>query len=68
VEKARRLAGETDKTYVLTNNHFEGQALANALEFSAALHGELVLAPTELVARYPQLETSTRAVGQAELF
>lgn len=68
VKKARRLAGETDKTYVLTNNHFEGQALANALELSAALQGEAVLAPAELVARYPQLEANTRTVGQRELF
>ena len=30
--------------------------------------GESVLAPAEWVARNPQLETSTRAVGQAELF
>lgn len=68
VKKAWRIAGATDTTLVLTNNHFEGQALANAIEISAALKGGVVPAPAELVARYPQLETCTRAVGQLGLF
>ena len=66
--RAKRLAGEHDETFVITNNHFEGKALANALELLASLTGERVSAPRRLVERYPQLQEHTRPEGQAELF
>lgn len=66
--KARRLAGVTDETYVVTNNHFEGKALANALDLRALLEEGPVAAPAELVARYPYLADHTHAEGQLGLF
>jgi uncharacterized protein YecE (DUF72 family) len=71
--RARRIAGEHDQTFVVTNNHFEGKAVANALEIMAELRGALVDGPAELVRAYPRLERSVRAVdapggGQGELF
>ncbi len=68
VEKAQRLAREHDETYVITNNHFEGQAVANALEIRARLAGAPVAAPATLVARYPHLDGCTRVSGQQSLF
>jgi uncharacterized protein YecE (DUF72 family) len=66
--RARRLAGGRDETYVVTNNHFAGKALANALELSAALRGARVPAPAELVAAFPRLRATTRVEGQQGLF
>ena len=53
---------------MITNNHFGGQALANALELRALLSGERVAAPTDLVRSFPHLERTTRRDGQQELF
>jgi uncharacterized protein YecE (DUF72 family) len=72
--RARRISGEHDETFVVTNNHFEGKAVANALEIMAELRGAMVDGPAELVRAYPRLERSVRAVehplpgGQGELF
>ena len=67
-ERSQRIAAEHDETYVVTNNHFSGKAVVNALELIAKLRGHAVPAPTELVHAYPQLQTSTRHSGQQELF
>lgn len=68
VRTARRLAEGKDETYVVTNNHFSGKAMANALEILASLSGEPSLAPSQLVAAYPQLVPKTRVEGQGDLF
>lgn len=68
VERSRRLAGGRDETYVITNNHFGGQALANAIEIRAALRGEPVPAPAELVHSFPRLARVARSEGQQQLF
>ncbi len=67
----RQLAGGTDETYVITNNHFSGQAVANALELRALLDeggSTAPLAPAELVERFPRLREVTRTDGQTSLF
>lgn len=66
--KARRLAGERDETYVITNNHFSGKAVANALEIKARIEDAAVPAPVELVRAFPRLARRTRPEGQRELF
>ena len=66
--KARSIALESDETYVVTNNHFEGQAVANAIELRALLAGAPVEAPPELVERYPRLAACTLRTGQGKLF
>ncbi len=65
---ARRLAQGHDETYVITNNHFSGKAVANALELSAELGDERPFAPPELVRAYPRLTNVTRPLGQGSLF
>lgn len=66
--RAKELAADGRPTYVITNNHFEGKAVANAMELVAALNGRLASAPERLRRRYPQLARSTRPEGQQELF
>ncbi len=67
VRLARRLAQGRDETLVITNNHFAGKAVANALEILAGL-GRAPRAPAELVAAYPRLARAVRAEGQPPLF
>ena len=67
-DKARRIAGESEDLYVITNNHFEGQAVANALELIHLLHEREPLAPVELVEAFPHLADIARVEGQRDLF
>ncbi len=66
--KAERIAGVHDETAVVTNNHFSGQAVANALELRHLLRGEPVPAPPEIVESFPRLRASVRIDGQQPLF
>ena len=68
VQRARRLASGTDETFVITNNHFSGKAVANALEIMAGVNGSPPLAPTQLIAAFPRLAESVRPDGQTTLF
>ncbi|HEX7901775.1 MAG TPA: DUF72 domain-containing protein [Planctomycetota bacterium] len=46
--------GEADSVFVITNNHFQGKAVANALQLAKALGKELEI-PAPLRAAYPEL-------------
>ena len=54
-ERIRRLSAGGD-TFVVANNHFEGKAVVNALQFIHMLTGAKVKVPEPLRRRYPQLE------------
>jgi uncharacterized protein YecE (DUF72 family) len=56
--RIKQVARQTHETYVITNNHFRGQAVVNALEIKAALMEERVPAPEPLFQHYPRLEES----------
>lgn len=66
--KAERIASEHDETAIVTNNHFSGQAVANALDLMALLQRAPVLAPVEIVESFPHLRARTRIEGQQPLF
>jgi uncharacterized protein YecE (DUF72 family) len=68
VRTTRRIASGRDETFVITNNHFSGKAVANALELLAALSGGPPLAPAELVRAFPRLGPVVRVEGQGSLF
>lgn len=68
VRVARRIASGADETFVVTNNHFSGKAVVNALEILAALREEKPAAPPELVKAYPRLAPRVRMQGQRDLF
>jgi uncharacterized protein YecE (DUF72 family) len=55
VRRIRTVRGKTVSTYVVTNNHFRGQAPANALEIMARIAGRSVPIPPPLAATYPDL-------------
>jgi uncharacterized protein YecE (DUF72 family) len=64
----KRLAAGADETFVITNNHFSGKAVANALELLAQLADGPVLGPAELLDAFPRLATSVRPDGEPTLF
>jgi uncharacterized protein YecE (DUF72 family) len=53
-ERITQIGAQTDKTFVVANNHFKGQAAVNALELKNMLSGERVKAPKPLVEHYSE--------------
>jgi uncharacterized protein YecE (DUF72 family) len=49
------IAGKAQKTFVVTNNHFEGQAAVNALQLKSMLSGGTIKVPGPLRSRYWEL-------------
>jgi uncharacterized protein YecE (DUF72 family) len=69
ITRIKEVAKQTRESYVITNNHFLGKAVVNALEIKSILAGKKVPAPLPLFEKYPQLETVTVAEevgGQAK--
>jgi len=56
LDRVRAVEHATTDTYVVTNNHFLGKAVVNALEISSILRGEPVPVPPPLIAHYPELQ------------
>jgi uncharacterized protein YecE (DUF72 family) len=56
--RIKEVAKQTRETYVITNNHFRGQAVVNAVEIKSALEEEPVPAPEPLFEVYPRLSDS----------
>ena len=54
-KRIEEVVSRTEVTFVITNNHFEGQAAVNALQLKQALTGKPVPAPETLVRHYPVL-------------
>ena len=52
-KRIEELAAEVPDVYVVTNNHFRGQAAANAAMLESMVLRRKVAAPGELVERYP---------------
>ena len=63
-----RIAEGAERSVVITNNHYGGQAVANALELKHLLTGVKPPAPETLRLAYPKLAAVTRAEGQQLLF
>lgn len=58
VDRIKEVAKQTKETYVVTNNHFRGQAVTNALEVMALIEEEPVPGPAQLLETYPHLSES----------
>ena len=54
-DEIRAMDEPAKKTFVFTNNHYGGQAVANALELRAILEGRRMNAPASLIETYPNL-------------
>jgi len=70
VSRIKQLAGGAEKIYVITNNHYRGQAMANALQIKNMITGDKLDIPGSLIKQYPILEEIARqaAKGQLGLF
>jgi uncharacterized protein YecE (DUF72 family) len=56
-EIAEILSRQAQETYLITNNHFRGQAAFNALELRARLRRARVPVPPPLLSAYPELNS-----------
>jgi len=63
VENVSSMAEQVRQLFVMTNNHYRGQAVVNALEMKSLLTRRKVAAPESLVAQYPDLKKFTAATG-----
>ncbi len=73
IERIKRIAEQTRETYVITNNHFRGKAVVNAVEIKAAIEERRVPAPAPLFAEYERLKESATVgdsprEGESQLF
>ncbi|MBI5368770.1 MAG: DUF72 domain-containing protein [Planctomycetes bacterium] len=59
------LLAEAAAVYVIANNHFRGQAPANALQLKARLAGDRVPVPPALLAAYPDLSAIAAALASS---
>lgn len=66
ITRIKEVAAKTNESYVITNNHFRGQAVVNALEIKATLKEELVQAPAPLFEEYPDLVNSANPEGEVD--
>jgi uncharacterized protein YecE (DUF72 family) len=58
IVRVREVAKHSKETYVITNNHFLGKAVVNALEIKSTLEERRVPAPLPLFEKYPRLADS----------
>jgi uncharacterized protein YecE (DUF72 family) len=70
IERIKNLGTKSGKVYVITNNHYRGQAMANALQIRNMITGEKVDVPELLLEKYPVLREIVRKIrsGQMDLF
>ncbi len=64
VARSKEIAEQADDTYVITNNHYLGKAVVNAVEISSILGGKPQRVPEELVKHYPELRDFTDGPAQ----
>jgi uncharacterized protein YecE (DUF72 family) len=62
-KRIRNVAQGGASTFVITNNHFEGKAIVNALQLIHVLTRRAVSVPPILFDRYPELQTITSTLG-----
>jgi uncharacterized protein YecE (DUF72 family) len=60
IARIKEVAKQTKESYVITNNHYLGKAVVNALEIKSILGGKKVPAPEPLFEKYPELEIVAR--------
>ena len=56
-ERIRTVSARTRTTFVITNNHYLGKAVVNALELLSMLKSSKVQVPDPLRLRYPELDS-----------
>ncbi|MGQ9673159.1 MAG: DUF72 domain-containing protein [Candidatus Aminicenantales bacterium] len=67
VERIKTLGEKANRVFVITNNHYRGQALANALQIKNMVTGEKLDVPPPLLRHYPVLAEIARKLGRPQL-
>jgi len=66
-ERVKKVAAHAHTTFVITNNHYQGKAVVNALQLIHLLTGAKVKLPEPLRHHYPQLESIASEPAQEPL-
>ena len=59
-ERIRKVAESAQSTFVVTNNHYGGKAVANALQLIHLLRNSKVKVPAPLITHFPELKEIAR--------
>ena len=65
VTRIQKVQEHTKDTFVITNNHYQGKAVVNALQLISILKGSKLKVPDELRQHYPQLDQIASEKPQA---
>jgi uncharacterized protein YecE (DUF72 family) len=70
IQRIKDLGTKSSQVYIITNNHYRGQALANALQIKNMITGEKLDVPELLLQQYPVLDEIIRKLkaDQLDLF
>lgn len=70
IARIKELGRKSDSVYIVTNNHYQGQALTNALQIKNKLSGDKLSVPLELLQQYPVLKDIIKKIDkkQQDLF
>jgi uncharacterized protein YecE (DUF72 family) len=70
IERIKELGKKSKKVVVITNNHYRGQALANALQIKNMVTDQKLDIPLDLLKQYPTLKEIIKKIksGQMDLF
>jgi uncharacterized protein YecE (DUF72 family) len=70
IERIKELGKKSKKVVVITNNHYRGQALANALQIKNRVTDQKLDIPLDLLKQYPALKEIIKKIrsGQMDLF
>jgi uncharacterized protein YecE (DUF72 family) len=70
IERIKELGNKSNKVFVITNNHYQGQAMANALQIKNMITQEKLDIPFDLLKQYPALRDIIKKIkaGQLDLF
>lgn len=66
IRKIERIRAAVDEAYVITNNHYRGQAVVNAFELMKGLGTPVETIPLSLTRIYPRLDALARATDPTE--
>jgi len=66
VGRIKKLAEGSNRVFIITNNHYRGQALANALQLKNMLTGEKFNIPAAMLEKYPVLRELAENLGKGQ--
>jgi uncharacterized protein YecE (DUF72 family) len=67
VTRIKNLAGKSKKTFVVTNNHYRGQALTNALQIKNKLTNKKLDVPKQLIENFPELKEIIQSISKDQI-